>query len=556
MSETQAATPNRPPNSWTFIVLGYVTTIIAAILAVLLIRHYLDNRPLDLTGHTFDLATKSRALIEANRVPSANIEVIESARRESDTAIWWYYAMSVSLPPEVNARGLEQVLMDHWTRHNVIVKPIETAEGLRRISLALAGHEFATITLEGGAQAAAATQRDLSPACDRIATEAYQLLRRRLPPSTRFTQFPSEPRRDAAAKWSHTRFEIATDEIDEPDTLIENILANDLANRDIGVESDDGTIAIRYLDFMCASIDVVDAVQKPAEPAAPAPDTPVLPEESIELPEPVIEESMTEEVAPLEESSSVVVHDTPAEAIQPQVELAKIAPTKKPTIEIKRKKTPRVAIIVDDGGNNEAWDNAFLEMDSKLTLAILPFTPQGKRTAKRAADLGFELMLHMPMESDNESVTHPGIITTNMSKKEIIWRMENALKEVPGVAGVNNHTGSRFTSDLDALSIVMDVLKDQDLYFVDSLTSQKSAVGYAASAAGVPWTARDIFLDNEADAEYIEAQFDELIAKAEKRGWAVGICHFRPITAEAMPELLKRLEEEGIDLVHVSELLR
>lgn len=216
----------------------------------------------------------------------------------------------------------------------------------------------------------------------------------------------------------------------------------------------------------------------------------------------------------------------------------------------------RVAIILDDGGYGGPATEAVLGLNPGLTLAILPYTPYARETAERATALGFEVMLHMPMESDNTRVRFPGWITTTMLPMEIIELTEAALDYVPGAAGVNNHTGSRFTGDQECMHLFLELLKGRSLYFVDSYTSTESKASALGAALGVPVGRRDVFLDNRQEPEYFLAQFDMLIDICMKQGQAIGICHFRPTTARVLAEVLPRLKEKGISLVHASELVR
>ncbi len=62
MSEAPTiAKPTGAPNSWFAILLGFTTLVIAGALAALMIRQHLESRPLDLTEHSRDLATKTGA---------------------------------------------------------------------------------------------------------------------------------------------------------------------------------------------------------------------------------------------------------------------------------------------------------------------------------------------------------------------------------------------------------------------------------------------------------------------------------------------------------------
>ena len=71
-------------------------------------------------------------------------------------------------------------------------------------------------------------------------------------------------------------------------------------------------------------------------------------------------------------------------------------------------------------------------------------------------------------------------------KREIIDLVEKSLDQVPYIAGVNNHMGSKFTEDRDAMTVVMNELKSRGLLFLDSRTSAHSVGTRLAHEMGVP----------------------------------------------------------------------
>ncbi len=216
----------------------------------------------------------------------------------------------------------------------------------------------------------------------------------------------------------------------------------------------------------------------------------------------------------------------------------------------------RVAIIVDDGGYGGEPTDIVLGLDPALTLAILPNTPHATKLAGEAQRRGFEVMLHMPMENTSPTLVHPGQLDGGMDSAELRRLTESALAQVPGAVGINNHGGSKFTANAKALGRFMEGIKDSHLFFVDSRTTRESVAFEVARQFGIPTVARTLFLDHDNDPAAIRAQFQQLMDEARKQGSAIGICHFRPNTAEFLRENLPRLAAEGIELVHVSKLVR
>ena len=141
-----------------------------------------------------------------------------------------------------------------------------------------------------------------------------------------------------------------------------------------------------------------------------------------------------------------------------------------------------------------------------------------------------------------------------MAPDEIARRLAWSLERVPGAVGVNNHEGSRFTSDQAALAPVMAILKARGLFFFDSRTSGGSKGEAAAKAAGVDSIGRDIFLDDDQSEGAVTAQLNALAATAKRQGIAVAIGHPHAATLRLLKAWLA--EDHGVKLVTLPEAMR
>ncbi|MCC6796879.1 MAG: divergent polysaccharide deacetylase family protein, partial [Candidatus Hydrogenedentes bacterium] len=146
----------------------------------------------------------------------------------------------------------------------------------------------------------------------------------------------------------------------------------------------------------------------------------------------------------------------------------------------------RLAIIVDDGGYGGWITEEILAMPNTLTLSILPHAPYSYETAQRASELGFEIMLHMPMENVSGKTTYPGEITVTMDANQMMDLTKQALADVPGAVGINNHTGSKFTSNEEAMRTWLDLIKDSGYFFIDSRTSKYACAFEVADEMEIP----------------------------------------------------------------------
>lgn len=60
--------------------------------------------------------------------------------------------------------------------------------------------------------------------------------------------------------------------------------------------------------------------------------------------------------------------------------------------------TNKVAIVIDDFGNNMKGTDKMLSLPIPLTVAVMPFLPSTKQDAIGAHKKGHEVIIHMPME--------------------------------------------------------------------------------------------------------------------------------------------------------------
>jgi len=217
---------------------------------------------------------------------------------------------------------------------------------------------------------------------------------------------------------------------------------------------------------------------------------------------------------------------------------------------------PQVSIIIDDLGYGGGVTEQILAMKVPLTLSVLPKKAYSKYIASRAKELGFQVLLHLPMEPYGYPQEDPGsgALLVEMEEEKIRETLIQNLEEVPGVVGVNNHMGSRFTAHEEKMTLVLEELKKQGLFFIDSRTSNHSVAYHLAKTMGVPAAYRHIFLDTDQRAEMVKVNIRQLAAVALKEGKAIAIGHPYPTTISILQEMLPELEEV-VEVVPVSQLL-
>jgi uncharacterized protein len=217
---------------------------------------------------------------------------------------------------------------------------------------------------------------------------------------------------------------------------------------------------------------------------------------------------------------------------------------------------PKIALIIDDIGFSRSRLEMFLEIETVITFAVLPRLPLSLTLAEEIHSLGYEIMLHQPMEPTDTSIDPgPGAVYVGDDDYKIGKVIEENISEIPFATGINNHMGSRFTECQREMTDVIRAIKDKGLFFVDSLTTNHST-GYAtARSLNVAAARRNTFLDNSLDVSVIMAQLDKLKTRALKTGYAIGIGHPFPETAEAIALFKKSLVDSNIQFAKISSLI-
>lgn len=214
--------------------------------------------------------------------------------------------------------------------------------------------------------------------------------------------------------------------------------------------------------------------------------------------------------------------------------------------------SPMIAIVIDDLGL--AGTDKAMALPRDVALSFLPYAERTPRLAEAAARRGHLVLAHVPMQALNGKDPGPMGLKPGMTDEEITRRMAWNLARVPGLVGINNHEGSRFTTDGAALAPVMAVLKARHLFFLDSRTGPGSRGSAVARAAGVMTAGRDVFLDDDQSEAAVAAQLEMLAAEAKRNGVAIAIGHPHAVTLRLLAQWLA--EDHGVILVPLDEAMR
>jgi uncharacterized protein len=219
-------------------------------------------------------------------------------------------------------------------------------------------------------------------------------------------------------------------------------------------------------------------------------------------------------------------------------------------------RSPKLAIILDDVAGDVSGLDTVFALPSQITLSILPNHPRSVEIAEEAHNRGFELMLHLPMESEANEAPEVKQLRSGMGMTEVSRTLGEMLLTVPHAAGVNNHQGSRATADAKLMEELMSSLQERHLFFIDSRTTAATLAYEVAQRYGVRSGFRNVpFLDDIQQQAAIRQQLEHAIRGAKEKGEAIVIGHPHPETLQVLRQMLPQLPAQGVELVHVSALV-
>ena len=230
------------------------------------------------------------------------------------------------------------------------------------------------------------------------------------------------------------------------------------------------------------------------------------------------------------EKSSININET----IKNKIDEKSII-TKKDTFTYDKKVKPKIAIVIDDI-TTQAQKDKILSMGYKINMAFLPPTKTHPDSAKIAQSLSFH-MIHFPMQASSAFKGEEiNTLTINDSYETIEKRVKQLREWYPNAVYTNNHTGSVFTENEEAVDKLFRALKKYNFIFVDSRTSAKSVAKKYAKKYDMPYIVRNTFIDNDRDFKSIQNQLKKAIEIAKKQGYAIAIGHPHTVTLEVLKD--------------------
>ena len=220
---------------------------------------------------------------------------------------------------------------------------------------------------------------------------------------------------------------------------------------------------------------------------------------------------------------------------KPAIKEKKELITKKDSYKYDLKTKPKLVIIIDDVVSKTQKDK-ILNIGYPITMAFLPPKSGHKESAIIAQNLPFH-MIHFPMQaSKNFKNIEVNTLNISDSYETIEARVKQLRVLYPNATYTNNHTGSVFTENYEAMDKLFRALKKYNFIFVDSRTTPNSVAKELSIKYQMPYIVRDTFLDNDRSFTAIQNQLKDAIRVAKKQGFAIAIGHPYEVTFQVLKE--------------------
>ena len=215
----------------------------------------------------------------------------------------------------------------------------------------------------------------------------------------------------------------------------------------------------------------------------------------------------------------------------------------------------RLAIVVDDAGGLEGSLQGYLDLPVPLTISVIPWNAHPAEHAERAFAAGKEVTLHLPLANRRGNGDGRTRLIGTESTAQVEAYVADAIARVPHAVGANNHEGPYGSAQPGLMRLLLASLQRHGLFFMDSVTSQRTT-GFAVEAElGMAPRINNVFLDHmESDDDSRQALL-HLARVAATNGAAIGICHVHhPYELHVLQALHAQLRAKGYVFAPLSQV--
>ncbi len=254
-------------------------------------------------------------------------------------------------------------------------------------------------------------------------------------------------------------------------------------------------------------------------------------------------------------SEPVVIAKQPS-ATESQVFTREALESRRDDITLSGNKKP-IVIIITGVGLSVRTTERVLEMPVNYSVGFSPYAPDVAVWNKKAIVLGFDTLMHMPMETPDYSVDDPGpyALISTATAEENVSRLEMLLSLGVGYKGVYSSPNESFSSNMNNMRPVIAGLAQMQMPYLYGKGAGNVSLLQFAEQSNIKLVVNDVTLDDTISYEAIKSQLELLEKMASENEFAVGIARPYPLTLETLKFWQKSLEQKNFEVVPFSMLI-
>jgi polysaccharide deacetylase 2 family uncharacterized protein YibQ len=217
----------------------------------------------------------------------------------------------------------------------------------------------------------------------------------------------------------------------------------------------------------------------------------------------------------------------------------------------------RVAILLRGVGRDDRNSNeAVTKLPPAISLAFMPFVGSSQQWARKAKELGHEVIVQLPLEPSDYPINNPGAETllTSASGDDNLSKIGAILSRFENYSGVSNYLGGKLLQSETALRPIVQGLKTRGLIYVGEGNNSHGLLRKLAGEVGLRYGGADMMIDAHPAPEEIRKSLERLVELARKEGSAIGMGYASKSTIEQLQTWSQTLAQQGIVLVPVGAL--
>lgn len=220
-------------------------------------------------------------------------------------------------------------------------------------------------------------------------------------------------------------------------------------------------------------------------------------------------------------------------------------------------KKPMIAIIITGLGSNKNISEQALRLPEAINLSFSPYAKDLNNWMTSARFSGHEILIDLPMEASNYPVSDPGPLGLLVSKEQAgnEVKIKKLMAHDVGYVGFLTPQDDVFLDNNELFKSLLQVLSGRGLMLVVGRQPAKNETKEMIEKGNTASVIIDTIIDEELTPTAIQANLSLLEQTAKQRGYAIGVTKGYPITIKQLKDWEKKSEENGFNLVPVSQIV-